>query len=285
MSKTLRSYNGKNRSPVLRGTTKKLSILPEALRTKCGRCSNAQKEAALKVLKKLYVYYPKYYNDLRTKWDQTGEYHRRFEEYLREEQFNSISGDTDRDQTQLVEKTSPQFPVTPPASTTVHQISTLDTQRPARNPDEVQSNPSINQFDLFNRFGEDDDNEQTAPIPSVQSPFMSAPQQHSIKTPSTNPTYLPPFMNSSSIDNTNSFSTVRPTYPSVTATKGISTVNTVTNQPVTERMSSTPTPPVAWNLVRNCSPTQAQNAQKLTNFLQTRYPDVWAMLIRKYRGV
>ncbi|KAH8402310.1 hypothetical protein KR009_011355 [Drosophila setifemur] len=33
---------------------------------------------------------------------------------------------------------------------------------------------------------------------------------------------------------------------------------------------------------RNCSPQQAQKAQKLTTFLQTRYPDVWAMLLRKY---
>lgn len=43
-------------------------------------------------------------------------------------------------------------------------------------------------------------------------------------------------------------------------------------------------PEVILRNCRNCSPQQAQNAQKLTNFLQTRYPDVWAMLIRKYRG-
>nr|QGW50606.1 chemosensory protein 2 [Propsilocerus akamusi] len=29
---------------------------------------------------------------------------------------------------------------------------------------------------------------------------------------------------------------------------------------------------------------QAANAQKLVSFLQTRYPDVWAMLVRKYKG-
>lgn len=44
-------------------------------------------------------------------------------------------------------------------------------------------------------------------------------------------------------------------------------------------------PEVILRNCRNCSPQQAANAQKLTNFLQTRYPDVWAMLIRKYRGV
>lgn len=47
-------------------------------------------------MKKLYTFYPTHYNDLRGKWDQSGEYHRKFEEYLREEQFNSISGDYER---------------------------------------------------------------------------------------------------------------------------------------------------------------------------------------------
>ncbi|KAL5285947.1 hypothetical protein ACFFRR_007560 [Megaselia abdita] len=43
-------------------------------------------------------------------------------------------------------------------------------------------------------------------------------------------------------------------------------------------------PEVILRNCRNCSAQQAQNAHKLTSFLQTRYPDVWAMLIRKYRG-
>ncbi|XP_058814762.1 putative odorant-binding protein A10 [Topomyia yanbarensis] len=44
-------------------------------------------------------------------------------------------------------------------------------------------------------------------------------------------------------------------------------------------------PEVIQRNCRNCSPQQAQNAQRLTNFLQTRYPEVWAMLIRKYGAV
>ncbi|XP_053962837.1 uncharacterized protein LOC129244722 [Anastrepha obliqua] len=44
-------------------------------------------------------------------------------------------------------------------------------------------------------------------------------------------------------------------------------------------------PEVILRNCRNCSPQQAQNAQKLTNFLQTRYPDVWAMLLKKYQNV
>lgn len=69
----------------------RIGLLPEALRSKCGKCSNNQKESALRVLKKLYSTYPNYYNDLREKWDTSGEYHRKFEQYLQEEQFNSIS--------------------------------------------------------------------------------------------------------------------------------------------------------------------------------------------------
>uniref|UniRef100_A0A1B0AZM2 Uncharacterized protein n=1 Tax=Glossina palpalis gambiensis TaxID=67801 RepID=A0A1B0AZM2_9MUSC len=42
-------------------------------------------------------------------------------------------------------------------------------------------------------------------------------------------------------------------------------------------------PEVIVRNCRNCSPQQAQNAQKLTTFLQTKYPDVWAMLLRKYK--
>ncbi|XP_055644816.1 uncharacterized protein LOC129780515 isoform X2 [Toxorhynchites rutilus septentrionalis] len=66
-------------------------ILPEALRTKCGRCSATQKENALKIITTLYNNYPAQYQALRERWDPSGEYHRRFEEYLRGLQFNQIS--------------------------------------------------------------------------------------------------------------------------------------------------------------------------------------------------
>ncbi|ALC42665.1 CG30172 [Drosophila busckii] len=44
-------------------------------------------------------------------------------------------------------------------------------------------------------------------------------------------------------------------------------------------------PEVITRKCRNCSPQQAQSAQKLIAFLQARYPDVWAMLVRKYQTV
>ncbi|XP_035915879.1 mucin-2-like isoform X2 [Anopheles stephensi] len=67
-------------------------ILPEALRTKCARCSPIQKENALKIITRLYYDYPDQYRALRERWDPSGEYHRRFEEYLRGLQFNQIGG-------------------------------------------------------------------------------------------------------------------------------------------------------------------------------------------------
>lgn len=70
-----------------------LGILPEALRTKCARCSPQQLEGGLRVITKLYYDYPTQYARLRSKWDPNGEYHRRFEEYLRGLQFNTINSD------------------------------------------------------------------------------------------------------------------------------------------------------------------------------------------------
>lgn len=71
-----------------------LGILPEALRTKCVRCSPQQMEGGLRVITKLYYDYPAQYARLRSKWDPTGEYHRRFEEYLRGLQFNTINNES-----------------------------------------------------------------------------------------------------------------------------------------------------------------------------------------------
>jgi Insect pheromone-binding family, A10/OS-D len=68
-------------------------ILPEALRTKCAKCSIYQKENALKIITALYYQYPENYKRLGEKWDPTGEYNKRFEEYLANKEFNQIGSD------------------------------------------------------------------------------------------------------------------------------------------------------------------------------------------------
>ncbi|KAL5288372.1 hypothetical protein ACFFRR_008916 [Megaselia abdita] len=107
-------------------------ILPEALRTKCGRCYPSQKETALKVITVLYEKYPDHYKALREKWDPTGEYNRRFEEYLRDQQFNAIGSSADLD----------NGPQRPP-----REGSTTTTTKPNEEP-----------F-VSNRFGEDEEDD------------------------------------------------------------------------------------------------------------------------------
>uniref|UniRef100_A0A182LXH5 Uncharacterized protein n=1 Tax=Anopheles culicifacies TaxID=139723 RepID=A0A182LXH5_9DIPT len=46
----------------------------------------------MKIITRLYYDYPDQYRALRERWDPSGEYHRRFEEYLRGLQFNQIGG-------------------------------------------------------------------------------------------------------------------------------------------------------------------------------------------------
>ncbi|XP_031618426.1 uncharacterized protein LOC116337733 isoform X2 [Contarinia nasturtii] len=161
-------------------------ILPEALRTKCARCSPQQLEGGMRVITKLYYDYPTQYSRLRAKWDPTGEYHRRFEEYLRGLQFNTINND----------QLSPQ-PTAGTSTTTAQKIPTIvasassntqnviptalpsatalfnNTQRPARNP-EIAQKPSTNSVappvGIFNRFAADDDDNTSGGDSTVSLP-------------------------------------------------------------------------------------------------------------------
>ncbi|XP_052563594.1 uncharacterized protein LOC120427056 isoform X6 [Culex pipiens pallens] len=138
-------------------------ILPEALRTKCGRCSSTQKENALKIITTLYYSYPDQYQALRERWDPSGEYHRRFEEYLRGIQFNQIGGngngnggpserpvrnDFDRDQSQILLQTLI-------LSTTTAQPPVPE-QRPTQLASAQLTQPQPTAGPLSNRFGDDD---------------------------------------------------------------------------------------------------------------------------------
>ncbi|XP_075981139.1 uncharacterized protein LOC142979833 [Anticarsia gemmatalis] len=67
-------------------------ILPEALRTKCVRCTERQKKTAVKVIKRLKNEYPEEWSKLSSRWDPTGDFTRYFEEFLAKEHFNTIPG-------------------------------------------------------------------------------------------------------------------------------------------------------------------------------------------------
>ncbi|XP_065083605.1 mucin-2-like isoform X6 [Ochlerotatus camptorhynchus] len=116
-------------------------ILPEALRTKCSRCSVTQKENALKIITTLYYNYPEQYQALRERWDPSGEYHRRFEEYIQGLQFNQIGSngndrpvrnDFDRDQSQVLLQTLILSTTTPPSPSSPNVIPSEPEQRPSQ---------------------------------------------------------------------------------------------------------------------------------------------------------
>ncbi|CAG9563828.1 unnamed protein product [Danaus chrysippus] len=82
-------------------------LLPEALRTKCVRCTERQKKIAVKIIKRLKIEYPDEWAKLQSKWDPTGDFTRYFEVFLANEQFNSISGEGN-------EPSMPSLPSLPP---------------------------------------------------------------------------------------------------------------------------------------------------------------------------
>ncbi|VVC92783.1 unnamed protein product [Leptidea sinapis] len=57
-------------------------MLPEALRTKCVRCTERQKRTAVKIIKRLKYEYPDEWAKLASRWDPTGDFTRYFEVYL-----------------------------------------------------------------------------------------------------------------------------------------------------------------------------------------------------------
>ncbi|XP_065214011.1 ejaculatory bulb-specific protein 3-like [Planococcus citri] len=55
-------------------------ILPDALKTKCAKCSQKQKEGALKVIQTVQKDYPEDWKKLVAKWDPNGEYFKAFQQ-------------------------------------------------------------------------------------------------------------------------------------------------------------------------------------------------------------
>ncbi|XP_075216523.1 ejaculatory bulb-specific protein 3-like [Lycorma delicatula] len=58
-------------------------ILPDALKTQCAKCTENQKQGALKVVQRLQKDYPDEWKLLLDKWDPKREYFTKFEEYMK----------------------------------------------------------------------------------------------------------------------------------------------------------------------------------------------------------
>ncbi|XP_055379404.1 uncharacterized protein LOC129610747 isoform X2 [Condylostylus longicornis] len=146
-------------------------ILPEALRTKCGRCWPSQKEGALKVITALYYDYPQHYQALRERWDPTGEYNRRFEEYLHDQRFNVINSNAGQDgieqgDTSQVLRRPTKKRIIPTITKTTVQSATFN---PVNNPPPSEEQLGEASGTVANRFGSPD---QENKIPQNQNPVI-----------------------------------------------------------------------------------------------------------------
>jgi hypothetical protein len=70
-----------------------LGVLPHALKTKCGQCTEIQKEKALDVITRLYYKYPNIYIQLAEKYDPKGVYTKNFESWFDEQNINRIKNE------------------------------------------------------------------------------------------------------------------------------------------------------------------------------------------------
>ncbi|XP_062705600.1 probable serine/threonine-protein kinase samkC isoform X11 [Aedes albopictus] len=179
-------------------------ILPEALRTKCARCSATQKENALKIITTLYYQYPEQYMALRERWDPSGEYHRRFEEYIAGLQFNQIGSngndrpvrnDFDRDQSQvllqtLILSTTTVAPPPPPPPSPLPSQNALPNGPEQPRPQQLAPSAQLTQprptvGTLGNRFGGEDPS--TASGSSAAEFGTTAPSPAATVRPTTRP--------------------------------------------------------------------------------------------------
>ncbi|CAH0713151.1 unnamed protein product, partial [Brenthis ino] len=139
-------------------------LLPEALRTKCIRCTEHQKKIAVKVIKRLKSEYPEVWAKLASKWDPTGDFTRYFEVFLANEQFNTINGNGN------------EAPIPPvPTPFTSRPVPTAPPSSEAPVPAVTPPVPI-----LLNRFGDDGELMVASPSSAVTTPRPTQPS--TIKT-------------------------------------------------------------------------------------------------------
>ncbi|CAH2235359.1 jg5928 [Pararge aegeria aegeria] len=146
-------------------------LLPEALRTKCIRCTERQKKTAVKIIKRLKYEYPEEWAKLASRWDPTGDFTRYFEVFLANEQFNTISGYGN--EVPVIQLPTPR-PITPAT------VQTTETP--------VLTSPPPSPV-LLNRFGDDEEMEGspssavTTPRPTVATTVKTAKPFTTMRAP------------------------------------------------------------------------------------------------------
>ncbi|CAF4914512.1 unnamed protein product [Pieris macdunnoughi] len=138
-------------------------LLPEALRTKCVRCSERQKKTAVKIIKRLKYEYPEEWAKLASKWDPTGDFTRYFEVYLANEQFNAIPNGS----VEIPSASPPPAPPTSPPVTSQDSVTAPTPPRPL----------------LLNRFGDDGELMVGSPSSGVATQRTTLPPMWSTVLP------------------------------------------------------------------------------------------------------
>ncbi|CAH2042604.1 unnamed protein product, partial [Iphiclides podalirius] len=176
-------------------------LLPEALRTKCVRCTERQKKTAVKIIKRLKQEYPDEWAKLASKWDPTGDFTRYFEVFLANEYFNTISGSgvesasSSEPPPQPPQPPLPQpnvlsvLPATPANSRPSPAPTLIPTTADVRPPTPAPSTP-LRPL-LLNRFADDGELMMSSPSSAVATPRPTIGPMTSRPTITTRPRPTP----------------------------------------------------------------------------------------------
>nr|QGN03659.1 putative chemosensory protein 9 [Conopomorpha sinensis] len=150
-------------------------ILPEALRSKCARCTERQKRTAVKVIRRLKYEYPEEWGKLSGKWDPTGDFTRFFEDYLAKEVFNTIPNTGNE-----IADSLPPCPSTPPPT-----LRPLPPRMTTPSPPPSPPQPAVlNRFDddgVLMQGGSASPSFAPAPAPTAPAPPPALPSRPTIQ--------------------------------------------------------------------------------------------------------
>ncbi|XP_045452399.1 uncharacterized protein LOC123661488 [Melitaea cinxia] len=135
-------------------------LMPEALRTKCVRCTESQKKIAVKIIKRLKNEYPDEWAKLSSKWDPTGDFTRYFEVFLANEQFNTIPNSGNEVPISPLPTLRP-VPPPPPSIPSVPSVPASETPVTSATPPRPL---------LLNRFGGEDEVMEGSPSSAAATP-------------------------------------------------------------------------------------------------------------------